>query len=555
MEAAMRITFIGGARTVTGAAYRVETTQAAVLVDCGLFQGPRALEERNRRMERYRPLDVDAVVLTHAHMDHAGLVPALVKAGYKGPIYCTPATRDLCEIMLLDSAHIQEMEAAWETRRNLRVGRKPVLPLYDQQDARKALSLFSQIPYGRRERVASGVHVRFQDAGHILGSASVELWADDGGRGWKLVFSGDIGRKNQPIIQDPQPIEEAQIVLVESTYGDRLHKSHEETLDEFLSVILEAVRERGKVVIPSFAVGRTQEVLYILHEFLRKGLIPDIPVYVDSPLAIAATEIFNRHPECFDGQARALLRRGDEPLRLPHLVLCRTTEESMAINQMEGPAIIIAASGMCNAGRIKHHLKHNLWRSNSHIVFIGYQAQGTVGRQIVDGARSVRILGEPVTVAAKVHTLGGFSAHADRDELLGWVRHLKTPGLKVFVVHGEERGALSLADALGGCGIPWVAVPRLLDSFELGEAVPSAAHPLTERHLPIDALMDVERRLRRLRKRLSKKGLPSEEATHTFTQRAHELQSSLEQMESVLQLRQGEDDLGGTGLSEVQDGS
>ncbi len=524
---------------MTGAAYRVETAEAVILVDCGLFQGPRKLEERNRRIELYRPLEVDAVVLTHAHMDHAGLVPALVKAGYEGPVYCTPATRDLCEIMLLDSAHIQEMEAAWETRRNLRVGRKPVLPLYDQQDARKALNLFTQIPYGRRQQVASGIHVRFQDAGHILGSASVELWADDAGRGWKLVFSGDLGRKNQPIIQDPQPIEEAQVVLMESTYGDRLHKSHEETLDEFLSVILEAVEERGKVVIPSFAVGRTQEVLYILHDFFRKGLIPDIPVYVDSPLAIAATEIFNKHPECFDGQARALLKRGDEPLRLPHLVMCRTTEESMAINQLEGPAIIVAASGMCNAGRIKHHLKHNLWRSNSHIVFIGYQAQGTVGRKIVDGARSVRILGEPVAVRAKVHTLGGFSAHADREELLGWVRHLKTPGLKLFVVHGEERSALSLADALGQSGVSWVAVPRLLESFELAEEVPSAPRAVMEPSLPIDALMDVERRVKRLRKRLSRKGRSSGEATHALAQRAHELQSLLGEMETFLQEREG----------------
>lgn len=540
MEAAMRITFIGGARTVTGAAYRLETPEAVILVDCGLFQGARTLEERNRKIEIYRPREVDAVVLTHAHMDHAGMVPALVKAGYEGPVYCTPATRDLCEIMLLDSAHIQEMEAASETRRNLRVGRKPIVPLYDQQDARNALNLFSQIPYGKREQVARGIHVRFQDAGHILGSASVELWADDGGQERKLVFSGDVGRKNQPIIQDPQPIEEAQIVLIESTYGDRLHKSHEETLDEFLSIILDAVKERGKVVIPSFAVGRTQEVLYILHEFLRKGLIPDIPVCVDSPLAIAATGIFSDHPECFDGQARALLRRGDEPLGLPHLVLSRTTEESMAINQLEGPAIIIAASGMCNAGRIKHHLKHNLWRSDSHIVFIGYQAQGTIGRQIVDGAKNIRIFGEPVAVRAKVHTLGGFSAHADRGELLDWIGHIRTPGLKVFVVHGEEKSALALADALGRSGIAWVAVPRLLESFQLGEVMSSAPQPVVEPSLPIDTLMDVERRVRRLRKRLSRRGRSSEGPTHTFTQRARELQSLLGEMETDLQQRERE---------------
>lgn len=522
----------------------MKTSHSSILVDCGLFQGPKALEERNRRIEVYRPMELEAVVLTHAHMDHAGLVPALVKAGYAGPVYCTPATRDLCEIMLLDSAHIQEMEASWETRRNLRVGRKPVAPLYDQQDARKALGLFREIPYGKREQVAGGIHVRFQDAGHILGSASVELWADDGGNSWKLLFSGDLGRRNQPIVQDPQPVEDAQVLLLESTYGDRLHKSQEETLEELLSVIRDAVKEQGKVVIPSFAVGRTQEVLYVLHEFLRKGLIPELPVYVDSPLAIAATEIFKGHPECFDGQARALLRRGDEPLRLPRLTLCRTTEESAAINRVEGPAIIIAASGMCNAGRIKHHLKHNLWRPNAHIVFIGYQAQGTLGRKIVDGAKSVRILGEPVAVRAKVHTLGGFSAHADREELLGWVRHLRTPGLKVFVVHGEERSALALADALERSGFPWVAVPRPLESFELGEALPSAPTTCAEPIPPVETLMGLERRVRRLRKRLARKATPASQATDTFSQRARELQALLGEMEAVLEGPETEEDGG-----------
>ncbi len=532
----MRIEFLGGARTVTGAAYRVESSSGVVLVDCGLFQGPKALEERNRQINLYRPLRTEAVVLTHAHMDHAGLLPAFVKAGYSGPIYCTPATRDLCQILLLDSAHIQEMEAEWRTRKNLRKGMRPQEPLYNQEHAWRTVELLRTVPYEERREVADGVYVRFQDAGHILGSAAVEMWLSEPEQTIKMVFSGDLGRKHQPIIKDPQVIEEAEVLLVESTYGDRTHKSQEETIREFQLILETAFKDRGKIIIPAFAVGRTQEVLYILHDLNRKGQLPPMPVYVDSPLATAATEIFRKHPECFDGATRALLRNNEEPLDLPGLTFTRTVEESRSINELSGPAIVIAASGMANAGRILHHLKHNLWRPKAHILFIGFQAQGTLGRNIVEGATSVRIFGEPVAVRAQIHTLGGFSAHADRDEILDWVSHFRTPGIRIFVVHGEEKSALALAAGLREKGFSRVEVPHHLESVDLGKALGprSEVKPAASMSLP-EKLEALERKARRLRKKLSKAEL-SEQTASAMDQKAQELAELLDQLESMAAL-------------------
>lgn len=527
----MLVHFMGGVRTVTGACFRITSGASSVLLDCGLFQGPKALEERNRRVHLYEPHRIEAVILSHAHMDHAGLLPALVQKGYRGPIYCTPATRDLCEILLFDGAHIQEMEAEWRTRKNLRKGLPPQEPLYTRGDVEKTLRLFSPIPYGQRKEVAHGIYIRFQDAGHILGSAEVELWAVEDGGTTKLVFSGDLGRKHQPLIRDPQTIEDADVLLVESTYGDRDHKSQEETIQEFKDILDQVIRDEEKMIVPSFAVGRTQEVLYILHEFYRRGDLPTIPIYVDSPLATAATEIFRRHPECFDGLARALLKAQDEPLKLPGLRFTRTVEESRSINDLRGPAIIIAASGMASAGRILHHLKHNLWRQKAHIVFIGFQAQGSLGRMIIDGAKSVNIFGETVAVKAKIHTLGGFSAHADRSELLDWVGHFKTKGMKVFVVHGEEHSAVSLARALREAGFADVEVPTLLERVEIGapgEKTPTL--PVQPKTAP-EIIWEAERRLKRLRKRLSRKR-PGPEELSTLTARLLDLQNLLLQLES-----------------------
>lgn len=529
----MRIEFLGGARTVTGAAYRVESASGAVLVDCGLFQGPRLLEERNRQIRLYRPLRTEAVVLTHAHMDHAGLLPAFVKAGYTGPIYCTPATRDLCQILLLDSAHIQEMEAEWRTRKNLRKGMRPQEPLYTQEHAWRTVELLRPIPYEERREVAEGVYIRFQDAGHILGSAAVEMWLSEPEQTMKIVFSGDLGRKHQPIIRDPQAIEEAEVLLVESTYGDRNHKSQEETLREFRLILETAFREREKMIIPAFAVGRTQEVLYILHDLNRKGQLPPMPVFVDSPLATAATEIFRKHPECFDGASRAMLRNNEQPLDLAGLTFTQTAEESKAINELKGPAIVIAASGMANAGRILHHLKHNLWRPRAHILFIGFQAQGTLGRHIVEGAKNVKILGEPVAVHAQIHTLGGFSAHADRDEILDWISHFRTPGIRIFVVHGEETSALALAASLREKGFSRVEVPSHLEWVDL--KAPSAPRPEMESDTPLrlpERLAALERKARRLRKRLSRLEV-SQKTASAMARKTQELAELLDHLEAM----------------------
>ncbi len=444
----MRVTFIGGARTVTGSSFLISTDNANVLVDCGMFQGRRELVKRNYLEAIYDPKEIDAVVLTHAHIDHSGLIPKLVKSGFAGKIISTKATSDLCELMFLDSAHIQEMEARWRSAKNQRRGLGEVTPLYTPEDAKKALKRFSPVRYNEKFEAASGVEVIFRDAGHILGSSMVEMWIKDGNDTVKVVFSGDVGVKDQPILRDPENISEADFLFIESTYGNRLHKTKEESREEFKDAILETVNRNGKVIIPAFAVGRTQEIIYYLAEFHRDGILKDIPVFVDSPMATSATKIIKNNPQCFDEETHALLVAGENPLNLPTLKFTRTTEESIAINNLNGSAIIISASGMCDAGRIKHHLRHNLWRPESSIIFVGYQAEGTLGRAIVSGADEVRILGDEVKVNAKIYSIGGFSAHADRDGLLDWASYFRGSSPVVFVVHGEERAALAFTNAL-----------------------------------------------------------------------------------------------------------
>ena len=468
----MKVTCVGAAGTVTGSNYLIETEGVKILVDCGMFQGSRQMEERNYLDFPYDSGTVSHLLLTHAHIDHSGLIPKLVHKGFSGSILCTPSTADLCRIMLADSAHIQEMEAEWRNRKKRRAGRHRLIePLYTQDDAAAAMEYFMPINYGNDIILSPYVRARFSDAGHILGSAIIEIWVKEKDREVKIVFSGDLGSTNQPIISDPTYIQKADVVFIESTYGNRIHKSKESTYQELKEVIIAADKDGGNVVIPAFAVERTQEVLYVLNELYQKKQIPYMDVYIDSPLAISATEIFLKHPECFDEATINKLRAGNHPLGFPGMHFSRSAEESMRLNEIKKGAIIIAASGMAHAGRIKHHLRYNLWRPEAHIVFVGYQAQGTTGRLIVDGAGRVKIFGEEVTVRAKIHTIGGFSAHADREELLKWLRYFDPKPSATVIVHGEPSSSLAFSNYAGEELNTFPIVPQLGEIIDLDIAM------------------------------------------------------------------------------------
>lgn len=434
----MKLTFCGGARTVTGTSFLLEAAGKKILLDCGMFQGGKKLRERNFSHYLFDPAEIDYIILSHAHIDHSGLIPRLVKDGFRGRIVATPATVDLAGVMLPDSGYIQMMEAEWTNRKNMRAGRPLVEPLYTIEDAQEALKYFEGVDYYTTYAISPQINLTFYDAGHILGSAITELTIYENEQTLKLVFSGDLGKSNQPIIRDPDIIEEADYLIIESTYGTRDHEQEEQRQEILKRVILETLARQGNIVVPSFAVGRTQDMLYCLSRLMLKGEIPNIPIYVDSPLAISATEIFSRHPECFDLEMRKLLHDGQDPFNFPEVIFTRSMEESKKINELKGGAMIISASGMAEAGRIKHHLKHNLWRPEATILFVGYQAEGTLGRRIKDGAKRVKIFGEEIIVNAQIVTIDGFSAHADRTELLRWLRKFRTKPKKVFLVHGEE---------------------------------------------------------------------------------------------------------------------
>ena len=445
----IKVTCLGAAGSVTGSNYLIENSKGKkILVDCGLFQGGREMEKRNWMEWGFDPREIDALILTHAHIDHSGRIPRLVKDGFKGKIITSPPTAELCQIMLLDSAHVQEMDAEWQSRKNHRQGKKGILPLYNTEDAQKSLNYLSPVERDRVVTMDSGIKFRLRNAGHILGSSLVELWIADADREVKLVFSGDLGNQNQLIVKEPHEVIDADFLFVESTYGNRLHRSFDDSKAELLEAIRYAVSNNEKVIIPAFAMERTQEILYLLGEFSRDGSLPNIPVYLDSPLAIKATEIFRKNKGYYDEEARAIVEQGFDPFDMPNLTFTPTTEASIAINEKPGPAIIVAASGMCTAGRIKHHLKHNLWRPGASIIIVGFQAQGTTGRKIVDGEKSVKIFREDVAVKAKVFTIGGFSAHADQAGLLEWVGNLSQSKPRVFLVHGEPTAAQVLAEKI-----------------------------------------------------------------------------------------------------------
>ena len=444
----MKVEFIGGARTVTGSCYIIKNESFTIMIDCGMFQGPKPLRERNYLNLIYAPDQIDALLLTHAHIDHSGLVPKLVKEGFQGRIFATRATVDLCSVMLPDSAHIQEMDTEWINKKNKKEGLDPVEPLYTQPDAEAAVQQFVPVKYDDVVEIVPSVMARFRDAGHILGSSFIELWIEEKGQTKKLVFSGDVGSRDQALIRDPETLDEADILFIESTYGDRLHKNRQDTYEEFKNIILESYNNKGNIIIPSFAVERTQEIIFVLNKLFKDNAIPKIPVYIDTPLAISATEIFRRNSDCFDEETKKLLMSGDSPLDFPNLYFTKTTDESKRLNDEAKGAIIISASGMCTAGRIKFHLQNNLYKPESSVIFVGYQAESTLGRRLVDGEKKVRIYSEDIAVRAKIHTLGGFSAHADRDGLLNWMSTVKNDALKVFVVHGEEEVSVRFAKTI-----------------------------------------------------------------------------------------------------------
>jgi metallo-beta-lactamase family protein len=448
----MNISFHGAAREVTGSCYLIETATTRFLVDCGMFQGGREASARNRQPFGFDPRRLDFVLLTHAHIDHSGLLPKLTRAGFTGPIYATGATVDLLAVMLPDSAHIQEAEAERASRRiqSAKPGKlspSDAVPAYTMQDAVDCLQQLRPIAYDADIAPHADVRCRFRDAGHILGSAILEIWVSEGATTTKLVMSGDLGQPGRPILRDPTVIEEADVLFIESTYGDRAHKDQAATMEELVQV-LEHTLPHGNVIVPAFAVGRTQEVLYHLHRLTREGRLRNLNIYVDSPMAAAATRITMKHLALFDEAARSLEHWRAAGKNLPSMRFTASVEESMALNRIRAGAIVISASGMCNAGRIKHHLRHNLGRRECSVLITGFQAQGTLGRKLVDGAKQVSIFGEEIAVRAAIHTLGGFSAHAGQPALLAWAAGFKRPPRQTFVVHGEESAALAFAERL-----------------------------------------------------------------------------------------------------------
>lgn len=444
----MHVQCLGAAGHVTGSCHLVQVGDFRILLDCGLIQGSRKAEALNREPFPFDVGRIDAVVLSHAHIDHSGRLPLLVKSGFTGPIYAQRASRDLCRIMLKDSGFLAEKEAESVNRKRLRKGLQPWKPLYTADEAVASMKQFHGLPYDKKTRILPGIQVRYRDAGHILGSAIVELWLEEKGVRRKLVFSGDLGHAGAPILRDPTRIQDADLVLMESTYGDRLHRSREETISELGEIIRGAHHERGNILIPAFAVGRSQDLLYFMSRHRDEWGMDDWSVFLDSPMAIEASRVYARYAHLYDEEAAGLWnRRGVGAGLLPRFQLTRTANQSRAINKMSSGAIILAGSGMCEGGRIKHHLKNNIWRKGCHVIIVGYQAHGTLGRRLVDGVEKIKLWGETIRVSARIHTVGGLSAHADQDGLVRWYAAF-THRPPVYLVHGETKAQEALRDRL-----------------------------------------------------------------------------------------------------------
>lgn len=465
----MKLHFLGANRQVTGSRYLLDSGGKQVLIDCGMFQ-EREFLNRNWEPSPIPPRQIDALLLTHAHLDHCGLIPRLVREGYRGPIYCTPPTAPLAELVMQDSADIQAEDVEYKKKRHAREGRRGPFPedlLYDEKDVALATTLFKTVNYRQPTAITDTISVTYHDAGHILGSAMLELRVTEGATTRKILFSGDIGQWNKPIIRDPSLFTEADYVVMESTYGDRTHEASGDVETHFANIIQETVARGGNVVIPTFAIERAQELIYYLSRLVHARRISDLPAYLDSPMSVDATEIFRRFPDCFDSETWQLVRSNESPLKFPGLRLARTADESKAINRVKGSAVIMASSGMCNAGRIKHHLRQNISRPESTILFVGYQSPGTLGRQILDGLREVRIHGEIFKVNAHIERMYGFSGHADRPGLLKWLGNLRQPPQHVFLAHGEEQTAENLASHIRDV-MKWpVTVPNYRQVVEL----------------------------------------------------------------------------------------
>ncbi|MBO4235800.1 MAG: MBL fold metallo-hydrolase [Firmicutes bacterium] len=449
----MKIQFAGAASGVTGSCHHITSGEHQILLDCGQFQGGKAQEALNYEEFPFNPAEIECVVLSHAHIDHCGRLPLLVKRGFKGKIYCTDATADLLDIMLKDSGYIHEKETEWQNRKGERAGREMVEPLYTFEDAVDTLQYVEPVRYDQLIEINDSMKIVFNDAGHILGSAIVELWVTEDDKESKLVFSGDLGVQGRPILRDPTMIKKADFVIMESTYGNRLHPANEASLKDLLEIVLNTTKRGGNVVIPSFAVGRTQELIFEFNRFYNENKefreeLDKIKVYIDSPMATNATEIFEKNAQVFDEETKDYILKGDNPLDFPNLEFTRSSEESQALNSDPTPKVIISASGMCEAGRIRHHLKHNLWNKNNSIVFVGYQAEGTLGRAIVEGAESVSLFGEDIAVNAEIHNLEGFSGHADQNGLFAWIASFEKVPSKVFLVHGEEESKEAFAELI-----------------------------------------------------------------------------------------------------------
>lgn len=464
----MKLYFIGAVHEVTGSCTMLEVGGKQILIDCGMEQGADTYENCELPI---LPAEVDAICLTHAHIDHSGMIPAMVSKGYKGPIFATEATHKLCSIMLRDSAHIQESEAEWRNRKAQRADEPAYTPLYTMADVEATLQQFSPYPYNQEVEIFPGLTIRFLDAGHLLGSSSILITAEENGEKKTLLFSGDLGNVNRPLIRDPEPAPDADFVVIESTYGDRIHGPRPDYIKQLTSVIQDTFDRGGNVVIPAFAIGRTQELLYLLRTIKEQNLISghdNFPVYVDSPLAVEATRIYSSGlVDYYDSETLELLSKGIDPIHFPGLKLSVTSDESKLINFDSEPKVILSASGMCEAGRIRHHLKHNLWRKDSTILFVGYQSVGTIGRKLVDGADCVKLFGENIAVHASIVEMEGISGHADRNMLLGWLQNIKSPPARVFVNHGDDRVCDTFAETIEqSLGFPAVA-PYSGDGYDL----------------------------------------------------------------------------------------